>query len=64
MTKEELIQSAHQVIDKEIKGLEVLKQSFSDAFVQAVEKMMAVKGRIIISGMGKSGHIGQKLQRH
>ena len=61
MTKEELIQSACQVIDKEIKGLEILKQSFSDAFVKAVEKMMAVKGRIIISGMGKSGHIGQKI---
>ena len=61
MTKDELIQSACQVIDKEIKGLEVLKESFSDAFVQAVEKMMNVKGRIIISGMGKSGHIGQKI---
>ena len=61
MTKDELIQSACQVIDKEIKGLEVLKESFSDAFVQAVENMMNVKGRIIISGMGKSGHIGQKI---
>lgn len=61
MTKDDLIKSACQVIDKEIKGLEILKQNFSDAFVQAVEKMMAVKGRIIISGMGKSGHIGQKI---
>ncbi|MBQ8251369.1 MAG: KpsF/GutQ family sugar-phosphate isomerase [Alphaproteobacteria bacterium] len=61
MNKEALIKSACQVIDREIYGLEVLKKNFSDAFVQAVEKMMQIKGRIIVSGMGKSGHIGQKI---
>ena len=61
MNKELLIKSACQVIDKEIYGLQILKQNFSDAFVQAVEKMMQIKGRIIVSGMGKSGHIGQKI---
>lgn len=61
MDKEALLKSAIRVIDKEIAGLEKLKENFSDAFIQAVEKMMAVKGRIIISGMGKSGHIGQKM---
>ncbi len=61
MNKEALIKSACQVIDREIYGLQVLKQNFSDAFVQAVEKMMQIKGRIIVSGMGKSGHIGQKI---
>ena len=61
MDKVALIKSACEVIDKEIYGLQVLKQNFSDAFVQAVEKMMQIKGRIIVSGMGKSGHIGQKI---
>lgn len=61
MNKEALIKSACQVIDREIYGLQVLKKNFSDAFVQAVEKMMQIKGRIIVSGMGKSGHIGQKI---
>lgn len=61
MDREALIKSACTVIDKEIYGLQVLKQNFSDAFVQAVEKMMQIKGRIIVSGMGKSGHIGQKI---
>ena len=61
MDKEELLKSAGRVIDKEILGLQKLKEMFSDAFAQAVEKMMAIRGRIIISGMGKSGHIGQKM---
>lgn len=61
MNKDALIKSACQVIDKEIYGLQILKQNFSDAFVLAVEKMMQIKGRIIVSGMGKSGHIGQKI---
>lgn len=61
MQEQDLIKSAQRVIDTEIKGLEILKKSFSDAFVQAIEKMANIKGRIIVSGMGKSGHIGQKI---
>ena len=34
---------------------------FSDAFVQAVDMILKSKGRVIISGMGKSGHVGQKI---
>lgn len=56
-----IIDSARRVIDKEIKGLEILKEMFSDAFVQAVDMILKSKGRVIISGMGKSGHIGQKI---
>lgn len=61
MQAEELINSAKRVIDAEIHGLEVLKQQFDDSFVQAVDMITHIKGRLIISGMGKSGHIGQKM---
>ncbi len=61
MQTQELIKSAERVIDMEIHGLEMLKRNFGDSFVQAVEKMKSIKGRIIVSGMGKSGHIGQKI---
>lgn len=61
MQELDLIKSAQRVIDTEIHGLEILKESFNDSFVKAIEKMTAVKGRIIVSGMGKSGHIGQKI---
>ena len=56
-----IIESARRVIDREIQGLEVLRDMFSDAFVQAVDMILKSKGRVIISGMGKSGHVGQKI---
>ncbi len=61
MTPNELIKSAEHVIDMEIHGLQEMKKSFGDSFVQAIEMMSKIKGRLIISGMGKSGHIGQKI---
>ncbi len=57
----ELIKSARRVIDMEIHGLEQMKKSFGDTFVQAINMMTKIKGRLIISGMGKSGHVGQKI---
>jgi arabinose-5-phosphate isomerase len=38
-----------------------LKQHLGDAFAQAVEMMLLVKGRVVVMGMGKSGHIGRKI---
>ena len=64
MTPNDIIQTAKRVIDTEIQGLNLMRDAMGDAFVQAVEMMEPVKenkGRIIISGMGKSGHIGQKI---
>lgn len=61
MQEQNLIESAKRVIDTEIHGLEILKKNFNDTFVKAIEKMKTIKGRIIVSGMGKSGHIGQKI---
>ncbi len=61
MTPNEMIENARRVIDMEISGLNVMRDSFGDAFVQAVHLMANVPGRVIVSGMGKSGHIGQKI---
>ncbi len=61
MTPQEIINAAKQVLDTEMHGLSLLKDSISDAFVQAANLMFNTKGRVIISGMGKSGHVGQKI---
>ncbi len=61
MTPNELIESAKRVIETEIHGLKIMENQFGDAFVKAVELIMKIKGRVIISGMGKSGHVGQKI---
>ncbi len=49
------------VIDIEIAGLQLLKDALGDGFVLAVDALFACRGRVIVSGMGKSGHVGQKI---
>jgi arabinose-5-phosphate isomerase len=38
-----------------------VRQQLGQAFVQAVEHILNVKGRVVVMGMGKSGHIGRKI---
>lgn len=55
-------QSAIRTIDSEIKTIEELKHSLdADSLTKALDYMQNSKGRIIITGMGKSGHIGKKI---
>jgi arabinose-5-phosphate isomerase len=49
------------VLAQEIKGLEALADSLGDDFGQAVECIAGIKGRVIVSGMGKSGHVARKI---
>lgn len=50
-----------RVIGTEAAALALLADSLGDAFVRAVDLLMAVRGRVIVSGMGKSGHIARKI---
>lgn len=61
MTPEEVICCAKRVLDTESNALQLMKETIGDAFVQAVSLMFTTKGRVIVSGMGKSGHIGRKI---
>ncbi|MBM3610263.1 MAG: KpsF/GutQ family sugar-phosphate isomerase [Alphaproteobacteria bacterium] len=49
------------VIEQETLALKALKESLGDSFIQAVQKIKETKGRVIVTGMGKSGHIGTKI---
>lgn len=59
------IDSAKRTIKTEIDGLSALLNSIDDNFSAAVEIIQATKdrpkGRLIVTGMGKSGHVGQKM---
>ena len=48
-------------VDAEAAGLTQLADALGDNFVQAVDVLAAAQGRVIVSGMGKSGHIGNKI---
>ncbi len=49
------------VLAQEIAGLEALAVALDDAFTRAVERIESLPGRLIVSGMGKSGHVGRKI---
>ncbi len=55
------IQIARRVIETEIKGLEALAASLSQDFEHAVAQLQSLKGRVILTGVGKSGHVARKI---
>lgn len=52
---------ARRVISREADALTMLAASIDSSFVAAAALIMAAKGRVIVSGMGKSGHIARKI---
>lgn len=57
----ELIQSAQRTIRLEIESIQDLLQRINGDFVRACELILASKGRVVVVGMGKSGHVGNKI---
>ena len=53
--------TATRVIDAEAAALHTLGASLGDSFGAAISLLLAAKGRVIVSGMGKSGHIARKM---
>lgn len=56
-----LLNAARNAIAQEVEGLKAVSESLDAQFLAIVERILALKGRVIISGMGKSGHIGRKI---
>ena len=61
MDREKLINTARRVIEDESRALTVLAETIGDNLAQAAELILNAPGRVIVSGMGKSGHIGKKI---
>ena len=57
----ELIQSAQRTIRLETEAINGLFERINGDFVRACELILACKGRVVVVGMGKSGHIGNKI---
>ncbi len=55
------ITSGRTTIAREIEGLEAVSQALDEKFVHAVELVSACTGRLIVTGMGKSGHVARKI---
>src|SRR6266700_4474270 len=61
----ELIASAVRTLEVEATGITTLSAAIHDglgrAFIAAVEMISGARGRLIVTGMGKSGHVGRKI---
>lgn len=55
------LDTAVRVIRTEAEGLAQLADNLGSEFAQAVELMLGARGRVIVSGMGKSGHVARKI---
>jgi arabinose-5-phosphate isomerase len=58
---EKLKKLALAVIDTELEAVMLLRDRINDGFVHAWEYLLQCQGRIVVIGMGKSGHIGSKI---
>ncbi|WP_192964700.1 KpsF/GutQ family sugar-phosphate isomerase [Phycobacter azelaicus] len=58
---EQLLATARQVATDEARALDALAEGFDNRFADAVRLILEAKGRVIVSGIGKSGHIGRKI---
>jgi arabinose-5-phosphate isomerase len=55
------LQLARETLDIESAALLRMKDRLDERFVQAVNMVLTVQGRVVVTGMGKSGHIGRKI---
>jgi arabinose-5-phosphate isomerase len=55
------IRLAQDTLDIEAGAILGLKVRINQSFVAAVQAVLAVRGRVVVMGMGKSGHIGRKI---
>ena len=55
------LELARDTFDTEAAAVQGLKARTGVAFAQAVERMLGVRGRVVVMGMGKSGHVGRKI---
>lgn len=55
------IKHGRTVLEQEMKGLRALADSLDENFALAVDCIARLKGRVIVSGMGKSGHVARKI---
>ena len=58
---QKMLTLARAVIESEIKALEALPQRLNEHFLGACHAILKCQGRVIVTGMGKSGHIANKI---
>jgi len=58
---EDVLQFGRVILHDEARALDALADSLGEAFEQAIGLILDCKGKLIVSGLGKSGHVGRKI---
>jgi arabinose-5-phosphate isomerase len=61
MIDQRIKQAAADCLHKEIEAVQALIPRLDDTFVNVIELLHACKGKVVVTGVGKSGHIGSKI---
>ncbi len=61
MAHDTFLKAARRVVKVEAAALTALADSLDESFAEAIDLILAAKGRVIVSGMGKSGHVARKI---
>ena len=61
LSNEELVELASEVLDIESRAVDSLKARLGDDFAAACRLCMDIEGRVVVTGMGKSGHVSNKI---
>ena len=60
MNKQQIIKEARRVLKVELESVKTLSATFNDILYKIVSVILKTKGRVIVTGIGKSGHIANK----
>ena len=55
------LESARRVLEMEAKGLKALAEGLGPTLTQALDILSKIRGRVVVTGMGKSGHVARKI---
>lgn len=61
LTSQEIVELARHTINVEAEALKRMAETIGDDFLSAVNRILTGTGKLIVTGMGKSGHVGRKI---
>ena len=61
MANIDILEEGKKLFDVEIQAMEIVKNALDDRFVEIVKLICDCTGKVVITGMGKPGHIGTKI---
>lgn len=61
LTSQEILDLARRTLNVEAEALQMMAQRLGDDFLSAVNRILSASGKLIVTGMGKSGLVGRKI---